>query len=612
MAGAYARITGRLGVCIAGKGCGMANALSGIAVENAEGHRVLLISSSAGKDGPYNPSKGGYRYFPQREAVRPITKWSGAVSNAEDIRNVMCTAFRMSHTGRPGVVHVDVPEHIVNLQFPYDPAWIRDPATYRSLDAMAPDRLLVEEAADLLTRAKFPLIHAGTGIIHARAHEELMALAAFLEAPVSTSWGARSAMDERREQSIPMIYLATTTELRNAADVVLALGSRMGETDWWGKPPYWAPPSRQKLIQVDLDRAVFGFNKPVDLPVLGDVKVFMKQLLETLKNRKEAMNLEERREKTEEFRRSCRARRDQLNKHLMDSGVPMAPAHVPHTCQKIFDDDAIVVFDGGNTCIWGLFFHQVKIPNTIVGTPKMGHLGAGVSQALGAQAADPTRQVYCIIGDGAMGFHQQEIETAVRYNLAGHIPGPLRQAVGHGENEPVVHPQTHQDPYSENPESRGIHQHGHRRDPIRSTGGGHGRLRSARGRPQGPGGCHPGRKGLGTVLRHSHRRQPRKTHVGAEPQGFQGPACGTGRIGRTMNLTEKKQMTTQPQKEAAKTPPKTVLVTGASGYLGKHLIRKLASNPDGIKHIIAADIREPSPGEQGGKNHLCEGGCEVP
>ena len=417
MAGAYARITGNLGVCIAGKGPGMANALSGVAVENAEGHRVLLISGTPEAGGPHDPSKGGYRYFPQSEATRYITKWNGTIANPERIRDVMCNAFRLSHTGKPGVVHVDVPENILNTDFPYDPSWIRDPGTYRSLEPMAPDPRLVEKAADMLAEATFPLIHAGTGIIHAQAHDELMALAAFMEAPVSTSWGARSAMDERKEQSIPMIYLATTNELRNSADVVLTLGSRMGETDWWGKPPYWASPTRQKLIQVDLDREVFGFNKPVDLAVLGDVKAFMKQLLEALEKRKTDMNLEERRTKTQEFRQACQARRNQLNKHLSDGGVPMAPAHVPHVCQQIFDDDAIVVIDGGNTSIWGLFYHQVRTPNTIVGTPKMGHLGAGVSQALGAQAADPDRRVYCIIGDGAMGFHQQEIETAVRYNL---------------------------------------------------------------------------------------------------------------------------------------------------------------------------------------------------
>ncbi|MCG6882046.1 MAG: thiamine pyrophosphate-binding protein [Deltaproteobacteria bacterium] len=417
MAGACARITGTLGVCIAGRGTGLANALSGIAVENAEGHRVLLISSAACETDASGDPKGVYRYLPQLDATRPITKWNGAVTAAERISDVMRSAFRISHTGRPGVVHVDVPERFMNSSCPWDPAWVRDPASYRSLDPVPPVPELLTKAADMLVRAKFPLIHAGTGVIHGQAHQELMELAELLEAPVSTSWGARSAMDERRNQSIPMIYLSPTSELRNKADVVLALGSRMGETDWWGKPPYWAPPSRQKLIQVDLDEAVFGFNKPVDLAVLADVKIFMKQLMKSLQKRRAEMNLEDRRHNTLELRKGCRARRSQLEKHLSDGSSPMASAHVPHICQDIFDDDAIAVIDGGNTSIWGLFFHQVKRPNTIVGTPKMAHLGAGVSQALGAQVADPTRQVYCIIGDGAMGFHQQEIETAVRYNL---------------------------------------------------------------------------------------------------------------------------------------------------------------------------------------------------
>jgi len=417
MAGAYARITGHLGVCIAGKGPGLANALSGVAVENAEGHRVLLISGAAEGGNPDYSPKGAYRYLPQLDATQPITKWNGAVSSPEKISETMCKAFRLSHTGKPGVVHVDIPETIMHMDCPYDPSWIRDPASYRSLDPMPPLTELVEKAADMLIEARFPLIHAGTGIIHAGAFKELTELAGLLEAPVSTSWGARSAMDERKGQSIPMIYLSTTTELRNKTDVVLALGSRIGETDWWGKPPYWAPPSKQKLIQVDLDASVFGFNKPVDLAVLGDVKVFMQQLMETLEKRKTNMNLEDRRKKTRAIRKSCHARRSQLDKHLLDSSTPMASAHVPHICRQIFDDDAIVVIDGGNTSIWGLFFHQVRTPNTIVGTPKMGHLGAGVSQALGAKMANGKRQVYCIIGDGAMGFHQQEIETAVRYNL---------------------------------------------------------------------------------------------------------------------------------------------------------------------------------------------------
>ena len=96
----------------------------------------------------------------------------------------------------------------------------------------------------------------------------------------------------------------------------------------------------------------------------------------------------------------------------------MHSALVAATCREVFDDDAVLVIDGGNTALWTHFFHQVRTPNTILTTPKMGMLGAGVSQTLGAKVARPDKQVYCIIGDGAMGFHPQEVETAVRNNLA--------------------------------------------------------------------------------------------------------------------------------------------------------------------------------------------------
>ncbi|MFO7674365.1 MAG: thiamine pyrophosphate-dependent enzyme [Lutibacter sp.] len=95
----------------------------------------------------------------------------------------------------------------------------------------------------------------------------------------------------------------------------------------------------------------------------------------------------------------------------------MSSAHLAEACQAVLDDDAIVVFDGGNTVIWANFYYEVRAFNTVVTTPKMGMLGAGVSQALGAQVAHPRRQVVCITGDGAMGFHMQEVETAVRNKL---------------------------------------------------------------------------------------------------------------------------------------------------------------------------------------------------
>jgi acetolactate synthase-1/2/3 large subunit len=271
----------------------------------------------------------------------------------------------------------------------------------------------------MLREARRPVIHAGSGVLHAAAYDELRALAELVEAPVTTSWGARAAIDERDRHSISMIFVDAVNRARTEGDLVLVLGSRLGETDWWGKAPYWARPSEMRTIQVDIDAEALGNNRPVDLAIRGDVKVFLRALVAELHRHPEAGggHLEERRAHLADLRAACKARRQKLDEHLLDLATPMHPAHVAHVCQEVFAEDAILVADGGNTTIWAQFFHEVRRTNSLVGTAKMGMLGAGVSQALGAKLACPKRQVYCVIGDGAMGFHPQEIETAIRNQL---------------------------------------------------------------------------------------------------------------------------------------------------------------------------------------------------
>jgi acetolactate synthase I/II/III large subunit len=128
------------------------------------------------------------------------------------------------------------------------------------------------------------------------------------------------------------------------------------------------------------------------------------------------MDLEGRKARVAELARQKEADRATLDEMLALPAEPMISCHVPHICRQVFADDAVVVFDGGNTAVWGNFYTPILTPNTQLSTPHMGHLGAGVGQALGAAAARPDKQVYCLIGDGAMGFNMQEIETAVRHN----------------------------------------------------------------------------------------------------------------------------------------------------------------------------------------------------
>ncbi len=415
MAGAYARMTGRLGVCLASNGPGAANVLPGVAVENGEGNRVLVLTSWR-RSPIVGPDRGGtYQYFDQVAVMRPMTKWSGAARSFDRIPEALHRAFRVAHEGRPGVVHATVPEDVLNGSFEDDPA-VLAPERYRRTAPLAPDPAAVERAAELLAGAELPLLQVGSGVVHGGAAHLVEELARTLGAPITTSWGGRPAVDERLPNKIPMLP-PLIDEVRCEADVVLALGTRFGETDWWGKPPYWGDPAVQRVIQVDVDEQVLGLNRPVDLAVLADAGAFLEALLSALK-RQEPGDLAARRSRVEAWAGRAADLRAFLRSAAADEDAePLHSAFVPLVCRDFFDDDAVLVIDGGNTAVWTNLYHEHRTPGCLLGTFKFGMLGAGPGQALGAQVACPDRRVYAIVGDGAMGMHLQEVETAVRHAL---------------------------------------------------------------------------------------------------------------------------------------------------------------------------------------------------
>ena len=416
MAGAYARVTGRLGVCMASSGPGVANILPGLVVEEAEGNRVLCITSARRTGATYPLRTGTYQGFDQTGVISRIAKWSQEVPSFERLPELMRAALRHCWEGRPGVVHLDVPENIMNAKVSADVAcW--QPSQYRRMAPVEPSDAEVERAADVLLGASAPMIHAGSGVIHALAYDELRAVAEFLETPVTTSWAARGVLDERSPLAIPMIHVKLNHLVRNEADAVLVLGSRLGETDWWGKPPYWHAPAEQQMVQVDCDGRILGANKPAALAVLADVRSFLAKLLAALEARRSELRLVGRAERIARYGQKMQRYRSKLDRALEDASEPMNPAHVVRACDELFPKDSVLVADGGNTAVWTNFYHQPTVPGRLLSTFKMGMLGAGLGQAIGAAMATPGAPVCCIIGDGAMGFHPQEVETAVRHRL---------------------------------------------------------------------------------------------------------------------------------------------------------------------------------------------------
>jgi acetolactate synthase-1/2/3 large subunit len=413
MAGAYARLTGRLGVCMASNGPGVANILPGLVVEQGEGNRVLAITSARRPSIMYPDRGGAYQCFDQAGVIGRIAKWSAAASSFARVPELLRKALRKSYEGRPGVVHVDVPENIMNGTVKADVAFW-EPHQYRATAAATPALEDVAAAAQILIAAGSPMIHAGSGIIHAGAYDALARVAGLLHAPVTTSWAARGVLPETSPLAISMPHVKLNHRVRNEADAALIVGSRVGETDWWGKPPYWRHPSEQKTIQVDLDADMLGLNKPADLAIVADAKRFLELLGDELERRRGEIRLEGRRARVAAYGKLMQEDRRGWDKALADMAVPMHPAHIGAVCREVFPADSILVADGGNATIWAMFYHQVNVPNTLLSTFKFGMLGAGVAQAVGAAVARPGKAVCCIIGDGAMGFHPQEVETAVR------------------------------------------------------------------------------------------------------------------------------------------------------------------------------------------------------
>lgn len=177
MAGAYARLTGRLGVCMASNGPGVANLLPGLVVEQAEGNRVLAITSARriGIAGAERP--GAYQNFDQTGVIARIAKSSIAVPAFERIGEIVRRALRRSWEGRPGVVHVDVPESIMNGKFKDAGGPPQEPHRYRRIDPLPAAPGLVAVAAQWLAQADAPAIHAGSGVVHAAAYDALRRVA---------------------------------------------------------------------------------------------------------------------------------------------------------------------------------------------------------------------------------------------------------------------------------------------------------------------------------------------------------------------------------------------------------------------------------------------------
>ncbi len=409
MAEAASRMAGRPQVCMAAYGPGVANMVGGVVTAQEEKVPLIVLVTQRSKHCKGAVRNAKYQYWDQLSVFREITKHQAVVDTLDNLDDAVRECFRQATTGTPGPVYLEVNIDVMwgETEFPAALA----AQDYRTVEPQQASQVQLQSAIQLLAEARFPVILAGQGVHTAQGHDELEQLARVLKCPVIPTFGAKGVLPENDPQTL-IFGFAGAVEACAEADVVLAVGTSIGEAVFFGEQPRWGAPGEQKWIHVERNPTHLHINRFADCPVIGDLKAvlpFLAESLATAAQIPDRPRLAELKNIQLEWRAEMGARTNDV--------VPMDPGHALLALRELIDDDAVLVRDGGCTAIWELMLFEQR-SRDFVWCSHIAQLGSGLPYANGAQlVAGTDRQVLLITGDGAVGFQWMEFETAVREGL---------------------------------------------------------------------------------------------------------------------------------------------------------------------------------------------------
>jgi len=409
MADAMSRMTGKPAVIVGNQGPGVANLVPAAICASKEHIPVLFLAGQRFRALDAQVRRSKFQYTDQPRFFEAAMKFVGVIESPRQVDEVLHEAFRQAMTGTPGPVYVEFPQDHVSAELEVRPA--PPPERYRLVSQKA-DPDAIEEAADLLCNAHSPILVPGTGVHTSRAHAPLEELARLLRCPVVPSWGGLGTLSVYDPQVLPY-SLGPAVEAVAEADVVLAVGTSIGEQLHYGKGRHWRRGNvDRKWLYIERDPSAIGVNRPINVPLVGDLRSVLPQLTAAVARRRPRPT----HPKLETWRKEFEAFAFGLVGSAPDTS-PVHPGRMVVEATRVLPEDAVVVRDGGMTALWaGLY--SVHPSRDILWTSKFGHLGVGLPYAIGAQlAVGDSRRVCLITGDSAFQFHISELETAVRKNL---------------------------------------------------------------------------------------------------------------------------------------------------------------------------------------------------
>jgi acetolactate synthase I/II/III large subunit len=404
----YARATGKVGVCLVTSGPGATNTVTGIATANMDSIPLVVFT------GQVPTGLIGNDAFQECDITgitRPCTKHNFLVRNIEELASTIKEAFHIARSGRPGPVLVDLPKNVMAAQYDYDPANIKI-RNHEAVYKPAPKKMA--NVFDMLNAAKKPLIMTGGGVILGKASEELTLLARKYEIPVTGTLMGLGSFPGTDPLWLGMLGMHGTYYANMAVshcDFMLAVGVRFDDRVTGSIETFAA---NAKIVQIDIDPSSINKNVTVDLPIIGDTRATLKDILRFLEEHHYTQDAGLR----AQWLREIAEWREKVPLNYCKNGEVIKPQYVIEKLQELTKGDALITTDVGQHQMWTAQFFHFDRPNTFVSSGGLGTMGFGLPAAIGVKCAFPDKQVVAIAGDGSIQMNIQELATAAQYNIA--------------------------------------------------------------------------------------------------------------------------------------------------------------------------------------------------
>ena len=419
MADGYARVSGRPGVCIAQNGPGVTNFVTGVAAAYWAHSPVVFITPETGS---LSIGLGGFQETEQLPIFSKITKYQAHVMNSKRIAELTSRAFDRAIL-EMGPTQVNIPRDLF-----YGEAEFEIPRPIRVQLGAGAERAL-DEAAELLASARFPVILAGGGVIMSDGVEETKELAERLHAPVANSYLHNDSFPASHPLWVgPLGYQGSKAAMKliNQADVVVALGTRLGP---FGTLPqhgldYW--PKNAKIIQIDADAKMLGLVKQISVGICGDAKAAAKAIYQRLENRQlacladkdaRARKIDSEKKAWENELAGWTHEKDAFSLQIAKDSKYMHPREMLRAVEKALPKNAMVSTDIGNICSVANSYLRFDQPRSMLAAMSFGNCGYAFPVACGAKIAAPDRPAFAYVGDGAWGISFNELLTCAREKI---------------------------------------------------------------------------------------------------------------------------------------------------------------------------------------------------